>query len=113
MRPTRGRFRHKLTIQAKTETDNDISGVTPTWADFVTVFAERMEYQTGTERFGTGREVAAQIVTWQTNWRSDITQKMRIKRGAEDYNIKGLRDPDGLRRSLLIDTEYLPEGFGT
>lgn len=113
MRPTRGRFRHKLALQSKTETTNDLSGTTPTWATTTNIWAERMEYQTGTERFGTGREVAKQIVTWKTNWRDDITTDQRLKLGTEEFNILGTRDPDGLRRSLLIDTDLQREGYGS
>lgn len=102
-----------MTVQAKTETVNDISGTTVSWSDFTTLYAERMEYQTGTERFGTGREVAKQVVTWQTNYREDLTTKMRIIFGTEEFNILGTRDPDGLKRSILIDTDLIREGFGT
>lgn len=111
--PTRGRFRHKLALQSKTETENDISGTTVAWSTTAYIFAQRMEYQTGTERFGTGREVPKQVVTWQTNWRGDITTKQRLVFGTEEFNILGTRDPDGLRRSLLIDTDLSREGFGS
>lgn len=113
MRPTRGRFRHKLALQSKTETVNDMGGVTPTWATTRYIWAGRMEYQTGTERFGTGREVAKQVVTWETNWRDDITTQQRLVLGTEQFNILGTRDPLGMRRSLLIDTDLQREGYGS
>ena len=110
MRANRGRHRYLLRVEELSPADSDVGAARPSWSLYTKIYAGRREFQTATERFGTGREHAKRITTWETNWRDDITESMSLVDGVDRYNIKGVRDPAGDRRLLVIDTELNVEG---
>lgn len=105
----RGRSRYLLTVEQETKTESG-GRIAYSWSKYTTIWAGRMEFQTGTERFGTGREQVQLVVTWETNFREDLDETMRLKdEDGKFYNIKGFRDPKGTKRELLIDTHHTVE----
>jgi SPP1 family predicted phage head-tail adaptor len=94
-------YRHRITIEALTNTPDQYGGEVGTWAEVVTIWA-KVEPQEGGESFESGEvsEVARlQIETWH---RSDINAKCRIKYGGRTFEIDSIQNVKEENRKLLM-----------
>ncbi len=96
-----GRFRHRITIQEKTHTQNELGEPMVTWHHVVTVWAERKTLR-GREFMSSATETAAYINVYVIRYRPGIHEQMRLIDGEQILDIRQVLDPDGRRRLLEV-----------
>ena len=91
--------RYRLTLQQPLETADDIGGVSVTWSDVATLWAE-VRPKTGREGLWAdmpaGRLASLIVIRHRVGVRPD----MRFTDGARIFDIRAVFDPDGRRRFL-------------
>jgi len=103
-----GEMRHKLVIQAASETADGIGGVTVEWGDSFTVYGKQQQLS-GNERLETQKLTGHNPVRFFVYYDSRITQEHRIKwmpdgtATTKYLSIRGVFDTTGQRRSLILD----------
>jgi len=73
-----GALRHRVTIQAATETQNDFGEVTKTWSDLATVWAA-VEALSGREYFEARQLQRSTLTRMIIRWRDDVTAGHRVR----------------------------------
>ncbi len=94
-----GSMRHRLTLEAPTETDDGAGGVNRGFTPVGTLWAA-MTSLTGRESLQ--QDVLARRITHRIvlRYRPDITAAYRLRLGLRSFEIIALRDPDE-RRTFL------------
>ena len=101
-----GQLRHRLVLQAPSETADGAGGVTRGFATIGSVWAELEPTAAET---GLAGDAPANLVAYRATlrWRADITTGHRLAKGARLFAIRGLLDPDGRRRRLRLTLEEI------
>ncbi len=97
-------MRERITIQTPTRTGDGTGGAALTWSALATLWAE-VTTKSGAEVAQGERMEARARLTLRLRYRDDVTSVMRIVWRGDVFNIRGLRDPDGARRWLVIEAE--------
>ncbi len=108
-----GRFRHRVTIQARTTTRDSAGGVVETWRNFATGVPAVVEPASGKEFF-IARQIESTVDTSITiRWRPGILETMRIVHGGKTYDIVAvLPDGDSGRKTISFMCAWRgAEGF--
>lgn len=95
------RLNRRITLQNPVETPDGNGGFTTSWVDVATIWAE-VKAVGGREVFAQGQIQARQPCYFRVRYREDVTAAMRISYGGKLFNIRALRDVDGLKRLLEI-----------
>lgn len=89
-----GKLRHPIVIETATESQDEIGGITKSWA----THAERMagfETLSGREYFeGGGRKSEATARFWLRDDLDDVTTKMRVSYDSRAFNIEAVIPPE-------------------
>ncbi len=89
-----GKLNQRITLQTNTPTRGSDGASLDSWADTVTVWAEK-SHQSSREFFAAHKVNSETTDLFIIRYRSSITTKNRVKYGARFYNIIGAPDPDG------------------
>jgi SPP1 family predicted phage head-tail adaptor len=99
-----GLLRHRVTIEAPTETQNEFGEPVAGWKPFIEAWASR-EDLAGRETFQ-AQQVSAEVTTrFWLRYVDGITAKMRLISDGVVYNVHSVADPDGRRRALVLLAE--------
>jgi SPP1 family predicted phage head-tail adaptor len=96
-----GKLRHRITVEAPNEAQNEYGEPVESWAPFAEVWASR-EDLTGREAF-LAQQVKAEVTTrFVFRYVAGITANMRVRSDGTLYNLHSVADPDGRRRTLVL-----------
>jgi len=95
------RLNVRITLQTNTPTRSADGGQAASWADTVTVWAEK-SHKSAREFFAAQRLSAELTDLFIIRYRSDVTVTQRVKYGTHYYGIVGAFDPDARRRELHL-----------
>jgi head-tail adaptor len=101
-----GQFRHLVTIEQQTETEDGFGNVVDgAWAPLGTdpTWYVSMTPGLGGERDEAKGMAATQQMTFRGWHRSDVTTRMRLVLGSRTFNIGAVRNVDGRDRYLEVD----------
>lgn len=108
-----GRFRHRVTIQAKTVGRDSAGGMTESWTNFATKVPAAIDAVTGGESVSS-QQITAKITTEiSIRWRPGVTETMRVLHKADVYNVVGvLPDSETGRKIItLLCVQRKADGF--
>lgn len=96
-----GKLRHRITIEAPGELQNEYGEPVEGWIPFVECYASR-EDLTGREAF-LAQQVRAEVTTrFRMRFVAGITAMTRINDAGTIYNIESVTDPEGRGRTLIL-----------
>ncbi len=96
-----GKLRHQVTIKKPTETQNSYGEPEVRWQDIATVWAQ-VEPLRGREYFASKQTVAEIEARITIRYRSDVTAKMKVTKGADDYLIETIINVMERNRELQL-----------
>jgi len=103
-----GQLDRRITFQKFSVTQNSFGELDETWADYVTVWAERSQLR-GRE-FWASRQVAAELTTrYRIRYRDDLEPTMRIVDGSRTYDIQAIIEMSDRNHWLEILAEARAE----
>jgi SPP1 family predicted phage head-tail adaptor len=95
-----GKLRERITFQSATRVRSPFGDGEATWADYKTVWADvRMNPQTESEGV---RDARTQVLEAEIRYRTGITQDMRVVVRGNAFDITGVADEEGRKRSLIV-----------
>lgn len=99
-----GKLRKRITIAQESRTADGRGGYALGWATVCTVSGEVADLS-ARERLA-AQQLESDIATAITiRYRTGITSAMRATVDSVSYQIRGVRDPDGRKRMLILDCE--------
>ena len=98
-----GKLDRFVTIEDPTVTQDDFGGEVTTWAEFATVWAQRVDMK-ARERFNSDQTQAIEMTTWRIRYLDGVQPDMRIVYFSKVYSIIGLAEL-GRMAGLEITTE--------
>lgn len=99
-----GLLRKRVTIAQESRAADDRGGAAVTWTTVVTVWGEVGDLS-ARERFA-AQQLESDIATAITiRYRTGVTAAMRATVDSVNYQIRGVRDPDGRKKMLILDCE--------
>jgi SPP1 family predicted phage head-tail adaptor len=96
-----GKLRHKIAIQAETQTINENGYPVSVWTTVKTVWAD-VVMSGGREFYAAQRLNAETSAVFRVRYDSGVTTKHRIVHDAKTYDILAVIDPDGRRSETQI-----------
>lgn len=81
----------RITIQTNTPTQDASGEQVASWSTLATVWA-KIDKSSAAERFINQQVVGEVDMVFQIRYRSDVTDKMRLVYGGQNYNIKGVTE---------------------
>jgi len=106
MRP--GRLDRRISFQKKTVTQNSFGELDETWANYATVWAERVQLR-GRE-YWQAKQVAAELTTrYRIRYRDDLDPTMRLMDGSKTYDILSIIEMGGRDHWLEVLAEARAE----
>ena len=84
-----GRLDQRITIQRKVDSVNDLGENEPTWANVVTVWAEK-KYLRGREFFAASQAQSDVSCVFRIRHRAGLTGQMRVVHGSERFDISAV-----------------------
>ncbi len=103
-----GKLRHQVTIKKPIETQNSYGEPEVRWQDIATVWAQ-VEPLRGREYFASKQMVAEVEVRITIRYRSDVTAKMKIAKGTDEYLIETIINVMERNRELQLMCKRLVE----
>lgn len=100
-----GQLTRPITVRRRTIVDDPQWGPTETWADHLQIWA-MLKRVTEDEIWAANQTFAQRVVTFVTNWFSDITETDRIVCEDITYDVLGIGEI-GLRDGLEIKCKVL------
>lgn len=96
-----GRFRHRVTIQAKTVSRDSSGGVLEGWVDFAKGVNAAIDTLSGSESYQ-ARQITSQVDTEiSIRWRPGILPTMRVVHNGDVYNVEGIVPDSDTGRKIL------------
>ncbi|MCE9650578.1 MAG: phage head closure protein [Parvibaculum sp.] len=99
-----GNLRERVTIEAPSRNADGAGGADIEWTPLATVWAEVADQGGNEQVLGERTEARARHRVTMRH-RGDVTAEMRLVWRGRTLDIRALRDPDGRRQWLAIDTE--------
>ncbi len=96
-----GEFRHRVKLQQRSKTEDDLGQQVLAWSDVAMLWA-KVEQLSGRELMTASAERAENTARITVRFRPDIVEKMRILYGAIIYDITSVSDIEGRRIRLEI-----------
>ena len=103
-----GEMRHKLVIQAATESSDGIGGTSKSWSDSFTIYGKQQQLAAN-ERLETSKLTGFNPIRFIIYYDTRLTTLHRIKWQADGsaaaryLSIRGIFDTTGQRRSMIVD----------
>lgn len=85
-----GAKRERIVIQVNTPSQDAEGQPVASWGTHATVWAQS-RFLSGRELAGMNKPVSEQMVEFETNYRTDITQLMRVSWRSETWNIEAIQ----------------------
>lgn len=86
-----GKYRHIITIEQATGTQDEYGAETKTWSEFAKLWAEIYTKKT-TEHVVNDKITPVSMVILRTRYKPGITEAMRIVKGSTVYEILGINN---------------------
>lgn len=96
-----GELRHQITLQAKTIANDGMGGVTETWSDQLTTWAQ-IDPPKAREFFANGQMQAEIITRIRIRYRPNVAHTWRVKYGTRYFNITSIVNPDEVNQELIL-----------
>ncbi len=96
-----GKLRHQVTIKRPVETQNTYGEPEVRWQDVATVWAQ-VEPLRGREYFAAKQMVSEVEARITIRYRSDVTAKMKVSKGTDDYLIETIINVMERNRELQL-----------
>lgn len=96
-----GRLRTRVTIQQRTDTQNDIGELVPTWTTLAAVWADVI-HNSGLEAIKAGAGASIVKASIRIRYRADVKPSMRVAKGADVYNILAVLPDQGREYCDLV-----------
>lgn len=103
---TIGELRHRVTLEAPTDTPDDAGGFARSYTPVAQLWA-RIEKLAARADFIAAREEQQTTHRVTTRWRGDVTQAMRFDHGGRRLYVRSVVDPDAMRRFLVCTCEEI------
>jgi len=108
-----GRFRHRVTLQAKTVGRDSTGGLTESWTNFAKNVPAAIDAVTGREGLNAQQVTSTVTTEISIRWRPDVEPTMRVLHRSVIYNIEGVI-PDnqtGRKTITLLCVQRNADGF--
>lgn len=99
-----GALRERLVLEAPVESGDGAGGVTRSFADVATLWAE-VTPLSAREAVTADRALARVTHRIRIRMRADVTTRHRLRLGARIFRVLALRESDATRRFLMIEAE--------
>lgn len=102
-----GELRHRVILQRKTVTEDELKQQTESWTDIATVWAS-IEPLSGREYFAAKQvnsEISAKITI---RYRKGINSAMRVLFGGRIFEVQSVTNPEERCKSLILLCEEVP-----
>lgn len=96
------RMRHRVLLQSPATVSDGQGGVTTTWQNIATVWAEVKE-KTASEYSQANKLTGSVVYEITVRHRADILTATRIVYDSRNLNVTGVTDPTGVKRYLKIN----------
>lgn len=112
-----GTFRHYVTIQKENASQDAAGQPIPSWTAITNgtnIPCQKLMVGNGTALLGGSERLRNLQVEagvkhiWIMHYRSDVLPQMRLSEGTDAFNIVRADDPEGDRRFLVIQTDFVP-----
>lgn len=97
-------LRHRVTIQSRTEGQDDLGQPLLTWTDLATVWAD-VRHPGGLESIKADAIVSTVRASIRIRYRTDITAAMRVLHAGRVYEIKAVLPDDTTRQTVDLACE--------
>lgn len=98
-----GAFRTELSLQQVVLADDGMGGHTEDWGEVATVFAQVVPVSAAM-RFGAGQTLEEATHRLTLRFRAGLASGMRFVRGARNWDVLSVHDPDETGRYLVCRT---------
>ena len=89
-----GRLGSRVTIQQRTDTQNEIGELVPTWSTLSAVWADVI-HNSGLETIKAGASASVVKASIRIRYRADVKPSMRVVKGSDVYNIEAVLPDQG------------------
>ena len=96
------RMRHRVLLQSPATVSDGQGGVTTTWQNIATVWAEVKE-KTASEYSQANKLTGSVVYEITVRHRADILTATRIVYDSRNLNVTGVTDPTGVKRYLKLN----------
>ncbi len=96
-----GRLRSRVTIQQRTDTQNEIGELVPTWSTLSAVWADVI-HNSGLETIKAGASASVVKASIRIRYRADVKPSMRVVKGSDVYNIEAVLPDHGREYCDLV-----------
>ncbi len=103
---TIGAMRDRIEVQSVTETKDGIGSPVQSWATLYTLWAD-VRQASNSETWRRQQMQSAAGWTIVIRYHADLTPQMRVKWNSRVFQIRGLENPDTVKRFLVIAAEEL------
>lgn len=86
-----GRLDRRVALLRRTTAQNAYGEQVPTWTEFATVWAEKLDV-IGREYFAAQQTQAGATTRWRMRYRSDLTELDRLSHGGVLYDIRNVAE---------------------
>ena len=96
-----GRLSSRVTIQQRTDTQNEVGELGPTWSTLAAVWADVI-HNSGLETIKAGASASVVKASIRVRYRADVKPSMRVVKGADIYNIEAVLPDQGREYCDLV-----------
>ena len=96
-----GRLSSRVTIQQRTDAQNEIGELVPTWSTLSAVWAD-VRHNSGIETIKAGASTSVVKASIRIRFRTDVAADMRVVKGADVYEIKAVLPDQGREYCDLV-----------
>ena len=89
-----GRLSSRVTIQQRTDAQNEIGELVPVWSTLATVWANVI-HKSGLETIKAGASASVVKASFRIRFRADVKADMRVVKGSDVYNIEAVLPSQG------------------
>ena len=96
-----GRLHSRVTIQQRTDAQNDIGELVPTWTALAAVWAD-VVHNSGLETIKADASASIVRASIRVRFRTDVKADMRVVKGADVYEVKAVLPDQGREYCDLV-----------
>ena len=96
-----GRLRSRVMIQQRTDTQNEIGELVPTWSTLAAVWADVI-HNSGLETIKAGASASVVKASIRIRYRADVKPEMRVVKGSDVYGIEAVLHDQGREYCDLV-----------
>ena len=96
-----GRLRSRVTIQQRTDSQNEVGELVPVWSTLAAVWADVL-HNSGLETIKAGASASVVKASIRIRYRADVKPSMRVVKGSDVYNIEAVLPDQGREYCDLV-----------